>query len=310
LIAGLGVIAWLVWRADPYKVLLALEHAGWWLPLLALLEIIIQALDVMGARSQLGAHASKVPLSAWVRSSTLAFALGILLPAGGAAGEIARAAILGRHTGIARAAVASAGFNGAKLFSIAILSFVAAIFAALGPEQTHLLAIALVINGVVVGTIGTVISIVLRSRGAAKLVVRRLKLSSALHGEVREAIADALHLPRAVAWCTVARLFQWLQYGVFVAAIGGTVGVSSASLAQGIHLIGASAGDFIPGQAAAFEAAYAAFASAIQLSPDRAVALPLLHRMEMLGLALACLVTATVLRRSLGARPAAEPTSS
>lgn len=304
LLAGIGIVAWLVARAGPQKVLAAIEHAGLWLPLLAAMEATMNTCDVMSARSQLGEHKARVPLRAWVQASTLAFALMILLPAGRAAGEVARATTIGRHVGLARAAVASVGFNAANLIAVAILSAVGAVLAWLGPPETRALAIALAINVAVVGGIGVFLSIVLHSRGAARFIVRRLKLGPALQSEVRDAVSQSLNLPKGVAWCVLGRTVQWAQFGVFVAAIGGTVSVVSASLAQGIHLIGASVGDLIPNQAATLEGAYAAFAEAVHLSADRALALPLLHRVELITLALLCLVVSTIMRRAAAPKAA------
>ena len=305
LIIGLVVVAWLVWAAGPAKVGAAIKEAGLWLPLLAVMEIGMNTCDVMSARSQLGVHKSLVPLRTWIQASTLAFALMILFPAGRAAGEVARAAAVGRHVGLARAAVASVAFNAGNLFAVAILSLVGAAFAGLGPPETHALAIALLINAAIVAGIGIFVSGMLRSKGAALFIVRRLKLGDALQSEVKSAVSESLSLWKSVAWCTAGRTVQWAQFGVFVAAIGGKVTISSASLAQGIHLIGASAGDMIPNQAATLEGAYAAFAGAMHLTMDRALALPLVHRVELIALGVLCLVTSTMMKRA-----SAQPTTS
>jgi hypothetical protein len=298
LLVGLGVVVWLVWRAGPEKVLTAIKDAGLWLPVLAVMETMMNTCDLMSARSQLGVHKSRVPVRTWIQASTLAFALMILFPAGRAAGEIARATAIGRHVGLARAAVASAGFNAANLFAVAILSAVGGVFAWFGPPETHALAIALAINVALVGGIGVFVTTMLHSKKAAAFIVGRLKLGDALKAEVSSAVSESLNLPKGIAWCVLGRTVQWAQFAVFVVAIGGKAGIVSASLAQGIHLIGATAGDMIPNQAATLEGAYVGFADAIHLTADRALALPLLHRVELIALALLCLLISTVIRRA------------
>lgn len=306
LVLGAGVVAWLVWRAGPSKVLDAIKGAGLWFPVLALGEASMVTCDVMSARSQLGAYKARVPARTWVQSTTLAFALMILFPAGRAAGEVARATALGRHVGLARAAVASVAMNAANLFAVATLSAVAAVFSWFGPPEAHPLAIALALNALAVAGAGGFVTFMLHSKGAAAFIVRRAKLGDALQAEIKSALEESLDLRKGYAWCLLGRTAQWAQFGAFVAAIGGKVTVSSASLAQGIHLIGASFGDLMPNQAATLEGAYAAFADAIQLTADRALALPLVHRVVLISGALLCLVVTTVMKRAAAA-PAPKP---
>jgi hypothetical protein len=70
----------------------------------------------------------------------------------------------------------------------------------------------------------------------------------------------------------LGRLFQTVQYGVILVAVGGSLGVLSALISQAIHLVGAGLGDLVPNQAGITEGAYWVFADALGLSSDPAAA--------------------------------------
>jgi hypothetical protein len=82
-------------------------------------------------------------------------------------------------------------------------------------------------------------------------------------------------------------------------AVGGAAGPSAALHAQGVHLVGAAAGDVVPGQLGAMEATYRAFASVLDFGSDpaRALAIPLNMRVTQLLVTVACLVVVASVRR-------------
>ena len=93
-VVGLLLIAYLVRGAGPARVADTLWAARVWLPLIVALELVQLASDVVTLRVQLGAYAHDVAAATWVRSSALAYSMMICLPAGRAAGEVARAPLL------------------------------------------------------------------------------------------------------------------------------------------------------------------------------------------------------------------------
>lgn len=119
---GLSLVAFLIRGAGPAKVLRVLEQAAGWLPVLVALEVAQMASDIVALRGLFGREAARVPTATWVRSSALAYAMMILLPAGRASGEITRAALLARYVGAPWAATAAAQLQSSYLFANGVLS--------------------------------------------------------------------------------------------------------------------------------------------------------------------------------------------
>lgn len=298
LLAGLGVVAYLVHRAGPDKVGAILKDAWVFLPITMGCEIVYVMCDVMCVRAQLGTHSKNITLRSWIWSSTYAYALQILFPAGRAAGEVARISVLQKHVAVPRLAVASIGYQASNLYAVATLSLVdAALSYFLADALARGLALGEAINFLVVGGIATSLTIALHSKRATDFIAKRFKLSDAHREELADATRSSLTVKRGALFCTMGRFVQLFQYGIFVLAIGGKSGIVQASLAHGTQLVGASLGDLIPGQVGAVEGAYTAFADAIHLTPDRVLALPLFVRMTQISLALTSLIVATVMGR-------------
>jgi hypothetical protein len=99
----------------------------------------------------------------------------------------------------------------------------------------------------------------------------------------------------ATAFAVVGRLFQTVQYGVALHAVGGHATVTTAFATQGAHLVGAALGGFVPGQIGVAEGTYQAFATTLGLGaePARALTIALVARVAQVGLAVACIVIAT-----------------
>jgi len=116
---------------------------------------------------------------------------------------------------------------------------------------------------------------------------------------VTHAPASAAAVPLSALLASCGRIVQALQYGVVLYAVGGVATASTALMAQGIQLVGASVGDLVPGQMGATEGAFRAFAGALGLGaePARALSIALVIRMAQLGLAVSCLLVAALVRR-------------
>jgi hypothetical protein len=104
---------------------------------------------------------------------------------------------------------------------------------------------------------------------------------------------------RAAGVCAISRTVQVFQYGVILAAVGGTASVHGAFVAHGIHLVGTTAGDLLPNQLGAVDGAYRAFASAIGFAgdPARALSIAFVAHLTQLLCAAGCIVVALIARR-------------
>jgi hypothetical protein len=292
-IAGLALVAYLVRGADAQRVSQVLWQARAWLPLIVFLELVELANDFVTLRYLLGKRWTEVPASTWVRSSALAYALMILVPAGRAAGEVARATLLSRHIGAQRAATASMQLQAAYVFAIAVVSgvecvVVASWLGAHSPLPVLLAANALFMTALSVG----LIAILWDARFGRWLerMQRRFKRSSD-HPPLDPATRRRVPWKAAI-FCTLSRSVQVAQYGVILRAVGGVTGVRRSMVAHAIHLTAVTVGDVFPNGLGVVDGAYKAFAQVIGLgdAPARAISIALVAHMTQLLVAAACLI--------------------
>jgi uncharacterized membrane protein YbhN (UPF0104 family) len=277
---GLALTGFIVWSLGLARVGEALRPAAPWLPLVLLFEVGIATTDMLAARTLLGTAARDVKPRTWLRASALAYAIGVVLPAGRAAGEAARAATLKDDVGLPRAAAACSRVQTAALFGTAAASLAGA---AAAMSQSKALGLALAGNALLCTTLAA---------GLLSLI-RWKRLSAFLAKIVRPAATDKTAtsttsaLAKAILLCILGRGIQASQYGVVLHAVGGAATPHAALVVQGVHIVGATVGDAVPNQLGVTEGAYQVFAGAIGLAsePARAVSIALVVRAAQLLLA-------------------------
>jgi hypothetical protein len=302
-IAGLALVAYLVRDAGPARVVGVLWQAGAWLPLILALELSQFACDLIALRTILGREGwGRIPTQALARSGALAYSMMVLLPAGRAAGEVARATILSRYLGVPRAASTSTRLQAAYLSANGLLSgaawaVVAGRFGARSPLALLLLGNVVVQAFISIGLIAIVWDVRI-GRWLERIRRRVLGLREAAPPHDP---AERRRLPwLAALTCTVARASQVAQYGVILHAVGGVATISGAFIAHGIHLIGATLGDFLPNQLGVVDGAYRAFAADVGFAsePARALSIAFLARIGQLICASVGVVVVALLRNA------------
>lgn len=299
LVIGALAVVMLVRGVGAEQVWLALTTAAPWLPLILVLDMAVFAMDAVAIRLLVGPTAAQVPVRAWIRSSALAYAIMIFLPAGRAGGEVARATVLSRHVGGARAAAAAAKLQAAVLLANFVASIPAAIAVATVVGAGNPLALLILANGIGTLVLGALVIWAARGAHPDSWIARKLlpaHAGAAFHRAVRTMPTVPL---RALACCTAGRAFQAIQYGIILLAVGGSFTVQSALVAHGIHLVGAGLGDFVPNQVGITEGAYGLFAPVLGLSAARgtSVAIALVARVAQFILAAAGALLASVVIR-------------
>lgn len=290
--AALLMAAYFVRAAGPAQLFVRASEGSRWLPFLIVFQLGIIAMDVSALRHLLGAR-DEAPKRIWLRATALAFACDVFLPAGRAAGEALRAAALSRWFGSRRAAQSGARQQACSLLATGTASALAA----LASLRFPLLASLLVGNAALCCSLGGALLAVIQNRRIARwvkpIIVR-------LFGEASERQEAAEHpsLVRAYCFCLGGRLVQVLQYGVALVAVGGTMTPTHALAASGVHLVGATAGDFLPGQLGATEGAYSVFANALDLSEAAALSLVVLVRAALVIVSLGALAITALMGRS------------
>lgn len=293
---ALGGLAYLIGRIGPDVVLGALGRSANLLPVVLLLEAGIAALETVALRALYGADAHRIPTRVLVRACLTGYPVMCLVPVGRAAAEAARAVVLAPYTSAGIAAAVATRLQGVLSLGNGLVCVMtaAAVVAAAGPPA---LAWALAGNSAVMFVIGAAVlalgAFARLGRGLARITQRAERFGAAFDGALRAAPP----LPVApLAAAVAARLVQVTQYGVLVVAVGGAGGVSSALIAEGIHMLGASAGDLIPSQLGATEATFALSAPALGFAAADAVAIAILGRFAQLFWAAVGVVAAALER--------------
>jgi hypothetical protein len=300
--AGLGVIAYLVLSAGAARVGQTLWEARAWLPLVAALGCATPVSDFFTLRLLLGAQARNVPAAAWVRSSTLAYAMMICLPAGRAAGEVTRASLLAKHVGATRAAIASMQLQASYVFAIGVLSGIEAATAAGKFGVRAPLALLLGGNAILMTALAAGFVATLRDARIGRWLDRLRRRF--IRSDAPPPSPPEPGTTRTVPWqalllCCLSRCAQAVEYGVILCAVGGIPSVRGALLAHGIELVGSTLGEFFPNQVGVVDSAYRTFASDVGFGsvPARALSIALLARVAHLLIAASCVAIAAISRQ-------------
>jgi uncharacterized membrane protein YbhN (UPF0104 family) len=292
---GLALTAWLINAAGLDRVLAAIREAGPWLPAVLLLEIGLVATDMFAARALLGDAMSSVSPVTWMRSAMLAYASTVVLPAGRAAGEAVRATTLAPAIGFGRATGVCSRLQACVLASNAAISFVIAAVV-FRRHVSEGLVFALLANATGCSVLSFVVFAIARSKRVAHWLKARFKRLAQAPDVVPMAAGRAGDA-RAIAACLMGRVIEATQYGIVLHAVGGLATPATALTAQGIHLVGAAAGDLVPNQMGITEGAYRLFTQALGLGDARALSIALVVRIVQLTLTGACFVAAAGLLR-------------
>ncbi len=303
-LGGLAAVAWLVWSAGPAHVAAALVLAGPWFPLVVALELTTVLTDAWAVRALVSGPRAEIDRTTWLRSAVLSYASSVVLPAGRAAGEGVRTAVLAERVGLARAASACSLLQIAFLYGNTASSLAAAAVVAHAERAARswgdtMLVRGLLVNALATASLGTLLLLMVRSARVASLLRRKLgRLVSAFPAAAEGTHANHPLAATALAACCVGRAVQTVQYAVVLHAIGGRATVEAAFVTQGVHLVGALVGDFIPGQMGAMEATYRAFAGMLGVSAAAALSIAFVVRLAQLAIAAAFFVVGAWATRS------------
>ena len=295
---GVGAVVLLIDDAGAEHVKNALLGAAPWIPLIVALDMTWFLCETLSHRAFLGDKAAQVPWTAFFRSAAMAYGVMTLLPAGRAGAEVARATAIARYVGTPSALAAAARVQSISLVANTLITVPCWLAVAYTASAGDALAWFLLLNGAATAALGTVLWLV-SSRSRVGAWIGRKFPRIADHGAaVDEALrAKAPSAVRPLGFAFMGRLAQTLQYTVVLVAVGAQWTPLGGLVAQGIHLVGAGLGDFVPNQVGITEGAYRLFASALGLGgdPGRAISIALVIRLCQFGLALSCLAGTSVL---------------
>lgn len=298
-VIGLAIVVVLVRAAGPRRVAQVLLQAGPWMPSIAALELVQILSDVVALRLILGDAARRIPAGTWIRSSAVSYAMMVLLPAGRAAGEVARGALFAHHIGVPSATACGTQLQASYVSAIGLLSLAEFITVASQPGPRSSLGFLLGVNALLtIGAASALVAVLWDARVGRWLVGLRRRVSGSSE------VASFAPLARRIPWtaacaCSAGRTAQLAQYAVILSAVGGVATLRSALVVHGVHLVGATLGDAVPGQLGVVDGTYRAFAAVIGFAsaPERALSIAFVAHATQLLVAAACVVIATVIRR-------------
>jgi lysylphosphatidylglycerol synthase-like protein len=300
-VVGLALVVYLVHGAGPERVVRVIWQARAWLPAAVALELFQLCSDFFTLRMLLGDRKSDVPAATWVRSSAIAYAMMILVPAGRAAGEVTRATLVAKHVGAARAATASAQLQSAYVFAIALWSAIECVVVATRLGVRAPLALLLGANALLMMTLSAGLLAILWDARVGHWLegLRSRFIRSAQQPPLEPSVRRRLPW-QAAGLCSLSRTAQVVQYAVILQAVGGIPTVRSTLIAHGIHLVGTTLGDVLPNGLGVVDGAYRTFAANVGFgdSPARALSIAFVAHLSQLMVATASLVVLALSRRS------------
>lgn len=299
LVLGLGAMVFLVASIGPVRVWETIKTAGPWLPLIFVLDLSWLATEGVALLVLYGEDRRKVSVRDWAEVTMVQYTTMMVLPVGRAGAELARAAMMGRHVGKAKAAAGAALMQSFTLMVNALVSGVCLI-AVVSAAQNAGLTLLLSVNAAMTFTLGVGIYLVMRHAKVGGALGKRFKKLSHWGPEMDEHFQESRSRHgTAIAFCLAGRSVQVIQYGLILFAVTGAVTVSSALITDGIQLVGRGLGDMVPNQVGVTEGAFAAFAGALNLSehPERAISIALIGRVSNLSVAALCALGVQLLPR-------------
>lgn len=289
-VLGVGGTVWLVDHVGLDRLSVAIRGSvPWFLAVVALegLRVVLDALatHLLYVGAAHGDDEPNAPAGVLLRSQLAAYPVVLLFPAGRAAGEAVKATLLGPYVGLGRAAAAAIWSQSLTLACGFAISLPCLAVAAFRWGFTHPLTIAIGVQGLTAIGLSTVIALAARTPQVGQALHR---VSSRLGVAAGVAQKSVLALGWPVApFCAMFANRVLLAAQLVVLTVGLGLGNGwDGLLVLGAHLVGAAAGDLIPGQLGATEGALALAADALAISVESAVAVALLFHASQLAWAL------------------------
>lgn len=291
LMAAFGVLTFglLLWNLGDLEVLRSLLSLSSFLPVLLVLELGRLGCEVLGTRALLTAAGARVPTLPLLRGQLIAQALDVVMPAGRAAAEAAKASVYARYLGLPQAAAIATMLQLAVLVANACWA-IAGYLASRDAPLPHALRLALLGFAAAMSCLVLGVSAFAASPSARKLFghlrfveVSLQRFASLLRSAPRQ-------LMNAVFAQLLARSMQALQLIVLGYALGAEPSLARAAIMEAVYLVGAASGELVPAQLGTTDAAFVLAAPAFGLTQGAAFSASLmLHAVQLLAGAMACL---------------------
>lgn len=275
-VAGLATLALLVRGVGAETLLSTMRPAAPWMPLVCLLEGCRILTDSISTWWNFGAAVKGLPRRILLRAHVVGYAVGMIAPAGRAAAEATKAAMLAPWTSYPTATAVATVNQAVTLYANAVISVPCALaaYALTGPS---VLTFGLLGHAVFVGVLGWVVRAGTRARGVGRSMGRRFeglaKHAEAFHDHARDV---PLFPVVPIGAMVLGRAMQAIELGVIMHAVGLRAGVVRALFAQGLTMVALALGVLVPGQIGATEGAFALGASELGITAADGIVIALL----------------------------------
>jgi uncharacterized membrane protein YbhN (UPF0104 family) len=281
LLAGFGfaACALLLRELGAREVWAVLRELAPLVPALFALECVRVACEVFGTAAVLGPARARLPWLRLLRGQFIAQSLDVVMPAGRASAEAAKAAVFAPAIGLSEALAAATVLQLAVLFCNVFWSFAG--FAVSGALPFALRAGLVVYACAVAAVVVAVVAF------AGSSLARRLSVRiSFVHGALERFAALLRERPRALLWPLLAQLFaracQAAQIGLLLSVLSQKHSIGTALLGEAVYLVGAALGELVPAQVGTTDGAFVIAAGALGLQAQGALALALaLHAVQV-----------------------------
>jgi hypothetical protein len=255
---------------------------GPWIPALLILEGLRAACELWGTWAVLGPARARLSWLRLLRGQLLAQTLDVVMPAGRATAEAAKAAVFARDIGMPEAVAIGAVMQLATLFGSALWALTG-FCASLRMALPHALAVGLLSYGT--GMAALVLLVVAFARTpTARNWCTRVPCAYAVLDRFAALVNERPRvLLLAAAAQSVARGCQAAQVAVLLTALSGAHGLRHIVLGESVYLVGAAAGDLVPAQLGTTDGAFVLAAATFGLHAHSALTLTLaMHGVQVL----------------------------
>jgi Lysylphosphatidylglycerol synthase TM region len=275
---GLVLLVEIVRHVGVDAIIEVLRPAVRWLPVLCALELVRMACETLASRSAFGSLARRIPIGTLFRAHVIGQSLGSLAPAPRVVNETIKIGLLAPYVG-GPAATAVGFINQAATLIAVGLSSIPCGLAILALDGASTWFWACVIHAVVLVASGLALQAVTRADAPGRWLAKRFpSLATRAEAFRDHASETGLWAIGPTSAMMLGRAFQTLQFGIAARAVGIDAGLLGSLAAQGVALVAAAVGVFVPAGLGTTDGAFTLAATMLATTVARATALGLLIR--------------------------------
>lgn len=294
---GCSCLVFLLRQLGAGDILSGLRSVAPVLPFLLVLELGRVLCELLGTRAVLGPVADQLRFGRLLRGQLIGQTLDVVMPAGRASSEAVKAAVFAEDIGVPAAAAAATALQLAALAANALWALAGRVLSSLpggvaadggGAALPSALSLGLLAYALVTGAL-VIAALSCAASPRVRAVFHRIPFVHDTLERFADMIArEPARLLMAAGAQLLGRTCQAMQLAVLALSLGAHTTLRAAIMGQAVYLVGAAAGDLVPAQLGATDAAFVMAAGALGFRrPDALAASLALHGVQALAAACA-----------------------